>query len=90
MKLKELRKSKKQTQTDLAKVFNVSTQTILNWENEIFSPNVKQLIEIADYFEVSIDYLLDHKTSSSFDKFDHMSEDELRKLLKDIFQSINK
>lgn len=68
-RLKELRLSKNLTQQQLGKILNVSGQTILNWENGISYPPVKKLIEIAAFFEVSIDYLLDLKErDTSFDK----------------------
>lgn len=63
MKLKEIRIRKDVTQVELAKVIGVSSQTILNWENEIYKPNVDQLIQLADYFNVSIDYLVGHQVS---------------------------
>ena len=68
-RLKELRLSKNLTQQQLGKILNVSGQTILNWENGISYPPVKKLIEIAAFFEVSSDYLLDLKErDTSFDK----------------------
>ena len=50
MKLKELREKENYTQTYLAKKMGVTSQTILNWENEIYEPNIKQLIFLADLF----------------------------------------
>ena len=38
MRLKELRISKKLSQSELAKIIGVSGQTILNWENGIYEP----------------------------------------------------
>lgn len=61
MKLKELRIKHNLSQSDLARILNVTSQTILNWENEIHEPSIKKLIEIADYFNVTIDYLVDRK-----------------------------
>ena len=61
MKLKQLRENKKMTQKYLAEKLNVSSQTILNWENGIYEPNISQLIELANIFNVSIDYLVERK-----------------------------
>lgn len=58
-KFKELRTTNKYTQSQMAEAFNVSTQTIYNWENNIFIPGIEKLIEIAQFFHVSIDYLID-------------------------------
>lgn len=57
-RLKELRQEKKMTQQELAKEIGVSKLTILNWEkgeHQIKSDKAKQL---ADFFGVSIGYLL--------------------------------
>ena len=56
--LKQLRQSNRLTQVDLAKEFDVSKQTISNWENEYLLPSVKTLLKIASYFSVSTDFLL--------------------------------
>ncbi|WP_437441477.1 helix-turn-helix domain-containing protein [Streptococcus uberis] len=64
-RLKELRKEKGLTQSDLGKIFGVSKMTVLRWENgenQIKPDKAKQL---ADYFNVTIAYLLGH---SDFEK----------------------
>lgn len=63
MRLRELRISKDLSQSDLAKIIGVSGQTILNWENGIYEPKINQLIQLADYFNVTVDYLIERKTS---------------------------
>ena len=65
MKLKELREKENYTQTYLANKLGVTSQTILNWENEIYEPNIKQLIFLADLFNVSIDYLVERKSNTT-------------------------
>lgn len=54
----ELRKSKGITQEQLAKVLNVSSQAVSKWENGISLPDVLMLPQIAEYFNVSVDYIL--------------------------------
>ncbi|WP_317294088.1 helix-turn-helix transcriptional regulator [Ligilactobacillus saerimneri] len=56
--IKELRKSKRMTQKDLAEVMNVSQQTIGAWETERAVPGADTLNDLADYFGVTTDYLL--------------------------------
>lgn len=53
----ELRKSCNLTQADCSKIFNVTKSTISGWETGRNEPNITTLINIADYFNVSIDYL---------------------------------
>ena len=56
--IKELRKSKRMTQKDLALAMNVSQQTVGAWETERAIPGADTLSELADYFNVTTDYLL--------------------------------
>ena len=53
----KLRKDRNITQEDLAKKLGVSAQAVSKWGNG-GAPDVEMLPEIADYFDVSIDYLL--------------------------------
>lgn len=65
---RELRKEKKITQIELAKIFNVSHGTIANWETGNREPDIKTLTKIADYFNVSIDKLFGReKENTSID-----------------------
>lgn len=63
-RIKELRKAKKLTQTQLARLFNISQQTLSGWENGLFEPDQKTVFKIADYFGVSVDYLLGRDASA--------------------------
>lgn len=63
MKLRELRIRNNLTQNEIAQKLGVSGQTILNWENKIYEPKINQLIELANLFEVSIDYLVERENS---------------------------
>jgi transcriptional regulator with XRE-family HTH domain len=56
--LAEIRRDRHMTQKDLAEVLHVSTGTISNYEKDVHLPDVDKLINIADYFEVTTDYLL--------------------------------
>lgn len=57
-RLRELRKNMELTQTELGKQFNVSDVAISKWEADERFPAKEILIRIADFFDVSIDYLL--------------------------------
>lgn len=58
MKLKELRKQAKLTQKELANTLNLSQPTYQNYESEYTQPPIDLLIKLADYFNVSMDYLV--------------------------------
>ncbi|MFR5561897.1 helix-turn-helix transcriptional regulator [Clostridium saudiense] len=57
-RLKELRLEKDLTQPAFGKIFNVEKGTVSNWENENRFPDKNTLKALADYFDVSLDYLL--------------------------------
>ena len=56
--LSELRKDHKLTQEELANILFVSSGTISNYENNIHYPDVVKLKQLAEYFDVTTDYLL--------------------------------
>lgn len=57
-RLKLLRTSRRMTQADLAKAFHVSQSTIAMWETGKRSIDAETITSVADYFNVSTDYLL--------------------------------
>lgn len=59
MRLKEVRKSKGISQLKLAMDLNTNQNTISRYETGEREPGINELIKIADYFNVSIDYLLE-------------------------------
>ncbi len=58
MRLKELRKKKKITQLKLALDLNMNQNSVSRYENGEREADYSSLIAFADYFDVSIDYLL--------------------------------
>lgn len=56
--LMALRKEKNIGQKELAAYLNLSTGTISNYENGVHSPDLITLCKLADYFDVTTDYLL--------------------------------
>ena len=61
MRLRELRTKSGLTQNEIATRLGVSGQTILNWENGIYEPKISQLIQLADLFNVTVDYLVERE-----------------------------
>lgn len=60
-RLKELRLEKKLTQAVFAGAIDTNQRQVSKWEIGRLEPNIAMLIKIADYFEVSIDYLVGRK-----------------------------
>lgn len=57
-RLKELRIEKGVSQVRLAKFINVSQSMITRWESDECEPTASNIAAIANFFEVSADYLL--------------------------------
>ncbi|MBS5850880.1 MAG: helix-turn-helix transcriptional regulator [Firmicutes bacterium] len=57
-RLKELRQERNLSQTALAQIIGVSQKAIDYWERAINEPKATYIIRLADYFDISADYLL--------------------------------
>lgn len=72
--LEELRQDRKLTQEQLGKELHVTAGTISNYENNVHFPDVEKLIDLADYFSVTTDYLLGRTSSNlSLDAFSELA-----------------
>ena len=75
-RLKELRKNKGLTQSELANIINnelsskekpISKMIISNWENNKNRIKIERARQLANYFDVSVDYLLGYDTDPDKD-----------------------
>lgn len=57
-RIKELRNSKNLTQEELAQKLDANRPTLSNWELDRTQPGYTMLKKVAEFFEVSTDYLL--------------------------------
>ncbi|MBP3938401.1 MAG: helix-turn-helix transcriptional regulator [Clostridia bacterium] len=76
IRLKELRISHSLTQVDFAQKLSVTKQTVSNWENNNIQPSIDMLVKIADYFNISTDYLLGRETNMQIN-VEGLSTDEI-------------
>lgn len=76
--ISDLRKQKGITQEQLALALNISPQAVSKWETNTSQPDTQTLPLIADYFQVSIDYLFygqDYAYSDLYNQiFDKVAE----------------
>lgn len=68
LRLKEIRKSKGITQLKMAMDLNTNQNTISRYETGEREPSILELIKIADYFNISVDYLLERTDNPSMQK----------------------
>lgn len=60
--LKTLRTERELSQQELANILHVSQQSIYKYENDITTPDLSTLIDMADFFHTSIDYIVGYST----------------------------
>ena len=83
-------------QADLAKATGISTGLISQWKNRSQQPSAKKLQIIADYFDVSTDYLLGNDTKQktpaeadvTFDDFTYALHGETKELTEENKQKL--
>ncbi len=68
MRLKQIRKSKGISQLKMAIDLNTNQNTISRYETGEREPGITELIKIADYFNVSVDYLLERTDNPNMQK----------------------
>jgi len=66
MRLKEIRKKRGLSQVRLAMELNTSQNTVSRYETGEREPSIADLIRIADFFHVSVDYLLERTDDPTF------------------------
>ena len=76
--LKTLRKEKNITQEVLAEVLNVSSRTVSRWETGSNMPDISLLVELSEFYQVSIPELIDGERKS--EKMDQETKDTAIKM----------
>ena len=66
-KIKMLRNANNMTQSELARKLNITRSSVNAWEMGISIPSTTFIVELAQLFRVSTDYLLDLPTHNSID-----------------------
>ena len=60
-RIKDLMKTEKLTQMQLAHALEVGQSSISDWLNSKSEPSIENLWKLADFFDVSVDYLIGRK-----------------------------
>lgn len=91
--IKQLRKEKHITQSDLAKIIGVTTSSVGMYETGVRNPSYEVIVKIAKYFNVSTDYLLNN-TDNTIDKqasnikLNKKDEKDIRKALSETLKQL--
>ena len=87
LRLKELRKKKGLTLEELAKEIGVTKATISRWESGERGLKISQLQKLADYFNVSVGYLLGNTDMPRDIVKNYNYKQEINSFIKDLEES---
>lgn len=77
-RIRDLRKQKRMSQTELAKSAGVSQTTVTAWETGKAEPSSSAVAKLADIFNVTTDYLLGRPNKQETKKDDvELSDDDV-------------
>lgn len=79
--ISSLRIKKKMTQSELADKLNYTDKSVSKWEHGDSVPPIETLKEIADIFEVSLDYLVSENGDRSYDKVYKSEQNKANKII---------
>lgn len=77
--LRSLRKAAKLTQEEVAGILNIERQTYCNYENDSRTPPLETIIFLADFYHVTVDYMVREDASGASDRSDALLPDEAEK-----------
>ena len=63
-KINTLRKQRNMTQDELAEKMGVSSQAVSKWEKDLSIPDLPVLLELSDFFHISLDDLVKEREDS--------------------------
>lgn len=84
--LKLLRKQHNLSQKEIGNIFHASQNTVSQWENGTRKPSYDIIKEIADYFDVSVDYLLGRQ--EQLPELNSKDKREIQEILDDTEQQL--
>lgn len=79
--LRKLRNKQGISAKTLGGILGIPQTTISNWENLKSEPNYESLIKIANYFNVTVDYLVGNDNEEN--------KNEISRLAKELFDELN-
>jgi transcriptional regulator with XRE-family HTH domain len=85
-KISYLRKERKLSQRELAKELNIGNSTLAMYELEKREPDFNTLQKIADYFDVSTDYLLGRTDIKKSELDNEEEEKDIEKVIDELLE----
>ena len=88
IRLKSLRKDREKTQEDMSKLLHIQRSTYGEYERGKILPPVDKLKVLADYFGVSVDYLMGHTNFKTHEERQEKDAMDVSKNLRIILESL--
>lgn len=88
-RLKYLRKKRNLTLKELGAKFGLAESTISGYENRTRKPDIETVEKLADFFDVTVDFLLGRSDSPNFSKDENAFLDDLSLSLEDLRDKYN-
>lgn len=90
-KIKELRKEKRMTQQELARLTGINRITIGNYERGNRVPNIERIKPIAKILNVDANYFIDMNNDNATSRYKEIIEQQNKKIeaLKEVISKIN-
>jgi len=63
--IKELRLAKGLNQVELAEKLGITKQSVSNYEKDNIAPSIDMVVKLANFFEVSTDFILENESSKT-------------------------
>ena len=90
VRLKAMRKDKKETQEDIARLLKVQRTTVGEYERGNIRPPMDKMKILADHFEVSVDYLMGNTNFQTAEERNEESPNDVSKAMKKILEDLQK
>lgn len=85
-----MRKERKETQEDIAKLLKVQRTTVGEYERGNIRPPMDKMKLLADHFEVSVDYLMGNTNFQTAEERNEESPNDVSKAMKKILEDLQK
>lgn len=85
IRLKQLRTENDVSQSDIAKLLDVTRQAYSRYERGEREPDLEMLCKLADYYGVTVDYLIGHDSKSIMDRPDSAIAENFIREFGDLF-----
>jgi len=90
VRLKAMRKDRKETQEDIARLLKVQRTTVGEYERGNIRPPMDKMKVLADHFEVSVDYLMGNTNFQTAEERNEESPNDVSKAMKKILEDLQK